>query len=374
MSKSFKESSPYELVGEFVSIYRRPGSSNWYAYYRHDGKAVRASLQTKHPGKARRRAWELEKKLQAGATTQPRAAVHISEAVQEYMAYLRGMRRSAKTIVKYEHCFRLMRALAAERGIERLDQVEHRFIDAFRNQRSAIRAPKTVSTELVIVRQLINFGLKRAMLADDPLKGLELRKPPHRSQPYWTKPQTDLIVAASQPPYQQYYRFLADTGVRASEAIWLTWEDVDSEKGVIRVRAKGAWRPKTGDERVIPMSSAVRDMLSRQPRQWRWVFTAKPSARYPQQGRQISDRRALSHLKTVLKRLGLKGHQHTFRHSFISHALTSGVAESIVRGWVGHVDRRIMDIYTHIADAVSKAAMKNLFATDGEQARNEPTA
>ena len=43
------------------------------------------------------------------------------------------------------------------------------------------------------------------------------------------------------------------------------------------------------------------------------------------------DRRALAHLKMVLKKLRLPGHLHTFRHSFISHALTSGVPPAIVR-------------------------------------------
>jgi integrase len=67
-------------------------------------------------------------------------------------------------------------------------------------------------------------------------------------------------------------------------------------------------------------------------------------------------------LKPVLKSLGLSGHLHTFRHSFISHALTQGIAEAVVRRWVGHVDDEIIRRYTHIADEVSKAAMSRLAA------------
>ena len=55
------------------------------------------------------------------------------------------------------------------------------------------------------------------------------------------------------------------------------------------------------------------------------------------------------------------------RHASISHALTSGVPEAIVRSWVGHVDARIMKTYTHIADRISREAMLKLFPTDGEQ-------
>jgi integrase len=117
------------------------------------------------------------------------------------------------------------------------------------------------------------------------------------------------------------------------------------------------------------MVLALEAMLHRQPRQWPWVFTARPSARCPQSGRQISDRRALAHFRRVLKGLALKGRLHTFRHSFISHALTTGVAEAIVRTWVGHVDQRIMRTYTHIADGISQEAMKKLFVQHEEEAK-----
>jgi len=47
------------------------------------------------------------------------------------------------------------------------------------------------------------------------------------------------------------------------------------------------------------------------------------------------------YLKRLLKKLGLPGHLPTFRHTFISLALTRGVPEATVRKWVGHVDDEI---------------------------------
>jgi hypothetical protein len=69
----------------------------------------------------------------------------------------------------------------------------------------------------------------------------------------------------------------------------------------------------------------------------------------------------------VLNKLGLKGHLHTFRHAFISYALTRGVAEAIVRQWAGHVDADVIKVYTHIADAASQAALQRL-----TQAHDQP--
>ncbi|MFO1008379.1 MAG: tyrosine-type recombinase/integrase, partial [Planctomycetaceae bacterium] len=79
------------------------------------------------------------------------------------------------------------------------------------------------------------------------------------------------------------------------------------------------------------------------------------SPSFPSLNRQISERRALVALKRVLTTLGLRGKLHTFRHTFISQALTRGVPEAVVRQWVGHVDPEILRLYTHVADEVSQA-------------------
>ena len=108
------------------------------------------------------------------------------------------------------------------------------------------------------------------------------------------------------------------------------------------------------------MTPRVSELLKKRPRNHRWVLTAPPSAKYPRGGHQVSDRRLLKALKRVLKKLGLNGHLHTFRHAFISRALMAGVPEAVVRSWVGHVDRDILQLYTHIADADSQSAIQRL--------------
>lgn len=371
MSQRNPNNEKYELVGEIVSIYRRDGSKKWYAYWRANGRVSRKSLGTEYVGKARKLALEHEQKIIAGDSGETTQPARIDEAIEEYIAYLRGKCRSNKTIKKYQHCFSIVLQLVEERGLKRLNQIDHRFVDAFRNHRAENAKPKTVKNDLVTIRQLINFALQRKLIAEDPLHGLKIEATPATPQPFWTVDQVDQILSLAKPPYQPYFKFLAYTGARAGEAIWLTWDDVDFANGAIQIRPKDGWKPKTGDQRVVPMGAELREALMRQPRQWRWVFTVSPSSKCPVAGRQISDRRALCHLKTILKKLKLEGHQHTFRHSFISHALTKGVPEAIVRQWVGHVDARIMKTYTHIADAISQQAMVGLFGRDGEAPREE---
>jgi integrase len=111
----------------------------------------------------------------------------------------------------------------------------------------------------------------------------------------------------------------------------MTWIYVNN---VLHVRPKDCWKPKTGDQRAMPMSPRS----SRRPPTALDVGRDSPAVpQYPNADHQISERRQLKALKQILKKLGLKGHLHTFRHAFISRAPTSGIPESVVRAWVGHV-------------------------------------
>ncbi len=152
---------------------------------------------------------------------------------------------------------------------------------------------------------------------------------------------------------------LVETGMRVGELKWLTWDDVDFERNVIHIRPKEGWNPKTGDQRVIPMQT-VRQVLEQLPRRSQLVLTAAPSSHFPAGDHQISERRLLQYLKRILKKLGLNGHLHTFRHAFISNALIRGIPLAMVQAWVGHVDQEITKLYTHIADSASQEAMKRL--------------
>jgi integrase len=167
-------------------------------------------------------------------------------------------------------------------------------------------------------------------------------------------------LAASPTPQRFAFTILAETGMRVGELRWLTWDDVDFAHNVLHIRPKDEWRPKSGDQRAIPISPTVKQVLDTLPRRARWVLTAERSPVHPRGDGPLSERRLLASLKRVLQPLGLRGHLHTFRHSFISHALSSGIPEAVVRAWVGHVDRDVIRLYTHILDADSQTAMQRL--------------
>lgn len=368
-----EDGSQYEKIGEFVAIFVR--GKSWYANYQHAGKQIRKSLKTQSKKEARRRALLIEKEILAGDYKHHQRAPSIAEVIEQYLAHLRSEGRASKTIGKYEYCFKLLQELATRTKKTLLSQVDVALVDLYRAERAAgegNRRPgsaKTVHNDTVTIRQLVNFARRRGMIQDDPLRALKIKKPKRTPQPWWTRDQVQLILGASRSPHREPLTFLAETGVRIGEAKWLTWEDVDFTSRLIHIRPKEGWRPKTGDERVVPMTDRVRDMLAKMPRAENWVFTARVTKRHSDYGRQISERRLLQYLKRILKRLKLKGHLHTFRHSFISHAALHNVPERVLRRWVGHVDRQILDWYFHLADAQSHEEMQRLSQADQRKSK-----
>jgi integrase len=358
------EDHEYEKIGEFVSIF--PRKKIWYVNYQHGGQQVRKSLKTKSKKEARRRALIIEKELLAGEHKHQRRAPQIRDVIDQYLDHLAAEGRDPKTVNKYRFCFDLLLEIAERRRCTRISQLDVGIVDQYRAERvkgSAVRkpsGPKTVHNDTVTIRQLVNFALKRGMILDDPLAGLKIKKPKRTPQPCWTRGQVDQILEAAEPPHRPALVFLGETGARVGEAKWLTWDDVDLDRRLIHIRPKDGWKPKSGDERTVPISDRLLELLKSMPSNGRWVFTARVTRQHPQQGRQMSERRLLQYLKRVLKRLGLQGHLHTFRHSFISFAAYEGVSERVLRKWIGHVDRQILDWYFHLADDQSQAAMKRL--------------
>jgi site-specific recombinase XerD len=356
-------SSEYELVGEQVRIFQR--GRTWHVNFQHGNKQHRQSLKTENKKEARRRALRIEAELSTGRWQATIETATVEQAITAYKEFLGAEERAPKTLSKYFKVFQRVAALAQERRVTNLSGIDRKFIDAYRAMRTKENAAiKTKYTETVVIRQLVNFALSRDMIATDPLKGLKLKKPKPTPQPCWTHEEVAAILAASPADLRPLLTLLAETGARFGEMAWLTWDDVDTAANVLRIQPKEGWKPKTGDQRAVPISPTVAAVLATLPKRWPWIVTMPGTRQHPAPGRQWTERKALSGLKRVLKQIGLDGKLHTFRHSFISNALVKGTPVAVVREWVGHVDDKVIRHYTHVHSDASQEAMRRLAAAN----------
>jgi integrase len=132
-----------------------------------------------------------------------------------------------------------------------------------------------------------------------------------------------LRIFQDSPTLQALVATLIYAGLRREEALWLTVDDVDLDKRLIYVRAKLVneehWQPKTKRNRVVPISSALHEILTpyAPPRSEPWFF---PSPR----GRRWDADNFSQDLREINRSHGLTWSCLDFRHTFGSHLAQKG--------------------------------------------------
>jgi len=122
---------------------------------------------------------------------------------------------------------------------------------------------------------------------------------------------------------------LLDTGLRISEALGLTREDLDLDNLVLKVRGKGM------KHRLVPISEEMRRLL------WRYSQKRDSLLFLTKYGTPLSPRDVLRDLKKLANRLGITGVRmspHTLRHTFAVSYLRAGGNLFYLSRILGHAD------------------------------------
>lgn len=122
------------------------------------------------------------------------------------------------------------------------------------------------------------------------------------------------------PEYSDLFRFYLHTGMRRSEALSLTWENVDFDRGYIRLL-----KTKGRTYRDVPMLVPAREILTRRR------HLPQP---FPQRYHDVE-----SVFSRSAKAAGVPNAKiHGFRRTFITQMLNLGIPIYAIQQWVGHVD------------------------------------
>ena len=154
------------------------------------------------------------------------------------------------------------------------------------------------------------------------------------------------------PQHKAYLRVVYSCGLRRSEALDLTVNDIDGKRRLIHIHGKGA------RDRYVPLPEktyqSLRDYWSTH-RNPLYIFPAlsrgnkcAPTAKKP-----MSTSSAQVGLKKAIKRAGIQRegiHMHTLRHSYATHLLENGLSIKVVQEYLGHASLQHTINYLHLTN------------------------
>ncbi|MBB1360767.1 MULTISPECIES: site-specific tyrosine recombinase XerD [unclassified Shewanella] len=138
------------------------------------------------------------------------------------------------------------------------------------------------------------------------------------------------------------------TGLRVTELVSLTMEQISLRQGLVRVMGKG------GKERLVPLGELAITAVEQYIKFARAeLLSMKQSdVLFPSRRGQMMTRQTFWHrIKLYAARAGIQCHlsPHTLRHAFATHLLNHGADLRVVQLLLGHSDLSTTQIYTHVA-------------------------
>jgi integrase len=151
-----------------------------------------------------------------------------------------------------------------------------------------------------------------------------------------------IIEAEKHPRYLALWLFLLLTGCRRSEAMALTWKNIDFIARRITILKTKNRRPK-----IVPISSELQSVLE--------ALVPGVGKLWPWSLRQASRR-----FQQLVRRLGIEARLHDLRHTYASYMAMLGVDLLTIKNLMGHKDIKSTQIYAHLSPGHMEQAQAKL--------------
>lgn len=238
-------------------------------------------------------------------------------------------------------------------SLETLDAVD---LQGFLGERleKGYKATSTVRM-LSAMRKLFQYLYREKYRVDDPSAVLSSPKLPSRLPKYLTEQQvSDLLNTPDvEVPLElrdkAMLELLYATGLRVTELVSLTIENMSVQQGVVRVIGKG------NKERIVPMGEEAAYWVRQFMLYGRPVLLNGQSSDvvFPSQRTQQMTRQTFWHRVkhyAILADIDADAlSPHVLRHAFATHLVNHGADLRVVQMLLGHTDLSTTQIYTHVA-------------------------
>jgi len=334
-------------------LIRYAPKGTYYAYFKLGGKPFRKSLATDVYSVAKLRlADEIREQREVADAAIDRAAGKLTFA--DVVEVYRDRVKSEPRLKPASRRYRLMtvdfivKTWPSVLG-RKIGQISYRDCAEWLRSFQTRFAASVVNNSIGTLRAIFDEAVERGARFSNP--AARLKRIPIRQRPLAlpTRAQfldfIEAIRSAGAPQSAacaEFVSFLAYSGLRKSEAKFVSWSDVDFDSGEIIVRGDPATGTKNNEIRRVPLIPELRAMLAtmRESRKGE-----KPSERVLRVNESEKSMRAAA------RKIGIAHlRHHDLRHLFASTCIESGVDVPTVSRWLGHKDggALAMKVYGHL--------------------------
>jgi integrase/recombinase XerD len=239
-------------------------------------------------------------------------------------------------------------------------------VDIARYQQARLREGRKVRSEarlLSTLRRFYRYLVREGIRNTDPTAQIESPRLGSPIPKSLTEDEVEQLLL--QPDHNQplglrdraMLEVLYATGLRVTELVSLTHEQLNMRQGLVRCVGKG------NKERLVPLGELALEWLQR------YIFDGRPAILNGQitddlfptvRGRAMSRQAFWYLIKRYAKAANIEKplSPHTLRHAFATHLLNHGADLRVVQLLLGHSDLSTTQIYTHVA----KERLKSLHA------------
>ncbi len=271
-----------------------------------------------------------------------------------WAAVERGLAKNSLTA--YETDLKQLAAFLTEAGRTSWTQVSrddlHDFLDHALDMQ---QESTTIARKMVTLKIFFRWLFQERLLQQDVTEVMDSPRT-RRSLPHYL---TEKEVGALLELYRKskdlldrrnhlIVEILYASGLRVSELVTLTVEQIQFDQNVFRVTGKGS---KT---RLVPFGTPAHEQLKYYLEEVRPQLASDTQAYaellLSKNGRPLTRARIWQVLKQMALAAGIgkELHPHMLRHSFASHLLSHGADLRTIQEMLGHADISTTQIYTHI--------------------------
>ncbi|MFA5145393.1 MAG: tyrosine recombinase XerC [Candidatus Omnitrophota bacterium] len=273
----------------------------------------------------------------------------MEKYIEKFIRYLEVEKNySQHTVLNYRLDLEDFRKFLGETALEKVDYLTLRkFLVVLKEKNLGSR---TVGRKLSTLRSFFRFLTREGYLKANPILIISSPKLDKHLPDFMTEEETAKLIESASPKDESDELGLRNkailetfysTGMRISELVGASLEDVDFISGIVKVMGKGK------KERIVPIGEtaikAIRKYLDKRSKQSQALFLNKNGKRITARGvRGMVDK----YIHIIGMRQGIS--PHTLRHSFATHLLNRGADLRTVQELLGHANLSTTQIYTHL--------------------------